>query len=72
MKGMKRQEDMTLKNELLGLVGAQYTTGENGEITPERMKPKWKQGPIVEVTGDGSKVRCHKEQYCIGTWLGPC
>ena len=42
MKGMKRQEDMTLKNELLGLVGAQYTTGENGEITPERMK-RWSQ-----------------------------
>ena len=32
------------------------------------MEPKWKQCPVVDVTGDGSKVRCHKEQYCIGTW----
>ena len=27
-----------------------------------------KQHPVVDVTGDGSKVRCCKEQYCIGTW----
>ena len=43
----------------------------SGEITPERMK-KWsqskKQYPVVGVTGDRSKVRCCKEQYCIGTW----
>ena len=41
-----------------------------GEITPERMEmePKQKQHPVVDVTGDGSKVRCCKEQYCIGTW----
>ena len=32
------------------------------------MEPKQKQHPVVEVTGDGSKVRCCKEQYCIGTW----
>ena len=42
-----------------------------GEITPERMKG-WsqskKQYPVVDVTGDGSKVRCCKEQSCIGTW----
>ena len=24
--------------------------------------------PVVVVTGDGSKVQCCKEQYCIGTW----
>ena len=30
--------------------------------------PKQKQHPVVDVTGDGSKVRCSKEQYCIGTW----
>ena len=29
---------------------------------------KQKQYPVVDVTGDGSKVRCYKEQYCIGTW----
>ena len=43
----------------------------SGEITPERMKglePKQKQYPAVDVTGDRSKVRCWKEQYCIGTW----
>ena len=43
---------------------------KNGEITPERMKrePKQKHHPVVDVTGDGSKIRCCKEQYCIGTW----
>ena len=41
-----------------------------GEITPENegMEPKQKQHPVVDVTGDGSRVRCCKEQYCIGTW----
>ena len=43
----------------------------SGEITPERMKG-WsqskKQYPVVDVTGDRSKVQCCKEQYCIGTW----
>ena len=32
------------------------------------MEPKQKQYPVVDVTGDGSKVRCCKEQYCLGTW----
>ena len=32
------------------------------------MEPKQKQHPVVDVTGDGSKVHCCKEQYCIGTW----
>ena len=43
----------------------------SGEITPERMKrteAKQKQHPAVNVTGDGSKVRCCKQQYCKGTW----
>ena len=34
----------------------------------EEMEPKQKQHPVVDVTGDGSKVRCCKGQYCIGTW----
>ena len=38
------------------------------EITPDRMKPKSKRCPVVQVTGDRSKVCCCKEQYCIGTW----
>ena len=32
------------------------------------MEPKQKQYPVVDGTGDGSKVQCYKEQYCIGTW----
>ena len=41
-----------------------------GEITPERkkMEPKQKQHPVVDVTGDRSRVRCCKKPYCIGTW----
>ena len=40
----------------------------SGEITQERMKePKQKRYPVVDVTGDRSKVQCCKEQYCIGT-----
>ena len=41
----------------------------SGEITKnEGMDPKQKEYPAVDVTGDRSKVRCCKEQYCIGTW----
>ena len=41
----------------------------SGEITPERMKGQIQsKNPVVDVTGDRSKVRCCKEQYCIGTW----
>ena len=43
----------------------------NGEITAEKNKEtesKQKQHPVVDVTGDRSKVQCCKEQYCIGTW----
>ena len=32
------------------------------------MEPKHKQYPVVDVTGDRSKVQCCKEQCCIGTW----
>ena len=40
------------------------------EIAPEEMKrlTKWKQQPLVYVSGGESKVWCYKEQYCIGTW----
>ena len=44
---------------------------KSGEIAQERMKkaePKQIQHPVAYVTGDGSKVRCGKEQYCTGTW----
>ena len=42
----------------------------SGEITRknEGMEPKQKQYPVVDMTGDRSKVQCYKEQYCIGTW----
>ena len=62
---------MTLKDELPRLVGAQYATGEkwrNNSRKNEEVELKRKQRPVVDVTGDGSKVRCWKEQYCIQTW----
>ena len=34
----------------------------------EETEPRQKQHPVVDVTGDGSKVQCCKEQYCVGTW----
>ena len=75
MNSMKRQKDRTLKDELFRSVGAQYATGDqwrNNSRKNEGMEPKQKQCPVVDVTGDGSKVRRCKEQYCIGTWmLGP-
>ena len=42
----------------------------SGKITPERIKrqSQSKNNSVVDVTGDGSKARCSKEQYCIGTW----
>ena len=67
---MKRQKDRTLKDELPRLVGAQYAAGEewrNNSRKNEEMEPKRKHCPVVDVTGDGSKVRCYEEQYCIGT-----
>ena len=48
---------------------------KSGEIAPERMKKlskNKKQHTVVDVTGDGNKVRCCKEQYCIGTWNVRC
>ena len=60
-----------MKDELPRSVGVQYATGEewrNNSRKNEEMEPKKKQHPVVDVTGDGSKVRCCKEQCCIGTW----
>ena len=71
MNSMKRQNDRILKEELPRLVGAQYATGDqrrNNSRKNEGMKPKQEQYPVVDVTGDRSKVWCCKEQYCIGTW----
>ena len=71
MNSMKRQNDRILKEELLRSVGPQYATGDqwrNNTRMNEERKPKQKQHPVVDVTGDRSKVRCCKEQYCIGIW----
>jgi len=69
MNSMKRQKNMTLKDELPGSVGAQYATGEEWRNNfRKNEEPKWKQCSVVDVTGDGSKVWGCKEKYCIGTW----
>ena len=41
---------------------------KNNSRKNEEAGPKRKRCPVVDVFGDGSKVRCCKEQYCIGTW----
>ena len=67
----EKQNDRILKEELPRSVGAQYATGDqwrNNSRQNEGMEPKQKQYPVVDVTGDRSKIRCCKEQYCIGTW----
>ena len=59
MNSIKRQIDMTLKDELLQSVGAQYASGDqwrNNSRKNEGMKPKQKQYPVVDVTGDRGKV----------------
>ena len=71
MNRMKRQKDRTLTDELPRSVGTRYATGEEWRQNcrkKEETEPKQKQHPVVDVTGDGSKVQCCKEQYCIGTW----
>ena len=73
MNSMKRQNARILKEELPRSLGAQYATGDqwrNNSRKNEGMEPKQKEYPAVHVTGDRSKVRCCKEQYCIGTWNG--
>ena len=40
----------------------------NNSRKNEGMETKQKQYPVVDVTGDRSKIRCCKEQYCIGNW----
>ena len=71
MNSMIRQNDRVLKEELPGSVGAQYATGDqwrNNYRKNEGIEPKQTQNPVVDVTGDRSKVRCYQEQYFIGTW----
>ena len=71
MEWYEKAKDMTLKDKLSRFVGAQYATGDqwrNNSKKNEGMEPKQKQHPVVDGSGDRSKVRCCKEQYCIGTW----
>ena len=59
MNSMKRQKDMTLKDELPRLVGAQYAPGEqqiNSSRRNEEAEPKCKQRPVVDVLGGENKV----------------
>ena len=61
----------TLKDELPRSVGAQCAIGDqwrNNSRKNEGMEPKQKQHSVMDGTGDRSKVRCCKEQYCRGTW----
>ena len=71
MKRQKERKSSSLKDELPRSVGAKYATGDqwrNSSRKNEEVEPKQNQHPAVDVTGDGSKVQCCKEQYCIGTW----
>ena len=73
MNSMKRQKDRTPKDELpiSRSVDVQYATRDrwrNKSRKNEEMETKQKQHPVVDVTGDGNKVQCYKEQYCTGTW----
>ena len=59
MNSMKRQKYRTLKDELSRLVDAKYATGEewrNNSRKNEETESKQKQHPVMDVTGDGSKV----------------
>ena len=60
---MKRQKERTLKDELPRSVGAECATGDqwrNNSRKNDRMEPKQKQYPVVDVTGDRSRVQCCK------------
>ena len=59
VNSMKRQKDMTLRDELPRSVGAQYATRQewrNSSRKNEDAEPKQKQHPVMDVTGDGSEV----------------
>ena len=65
MNSMKRQNDRLPKEQLPRSLGAQYATEDqwrNNSRKNEGMKPKQKQYPVVDVTGDRSKVQCSKDR----------
>ena len=65
---------MTLKDESSRSEGVQYATGgkwrriTNSPRKNEATGPKQKWHSVADVSGDESKIRCCKEQYCIETW----
>ena len=67
MNSMKRQYDRIPKEELPRSLGAQYATGDqrrNNYRKNKGMEPKQKQYPVVDVTGDRSKIRCYRNLEC--------
>ena len=67
MNSMKRQKDITLKDELPRAIGVQYTAGEewrNSSRKNEETKPKQKHCPAMDVTGDERKVWCFWTILC--------
>ena len=68
MNSMKRQKDRTLKDELPRCPVCYWRQWRNNSRKNEGIESRQKQHPVVDVTGDRSKVRCCQEQYCIGTW----
>ena len=68
MNSMRRQNDRIPKEVLPRSVGAQYATGDqwrNNSRKNEGMEPKQNQYPVVDGTGDRSKVRCCKEKSLV-------
>ena len=68
---MKRQKDMTLKDELPRSISAQYAIGEEQRNSSRRngeAESKRKQDPAMDVSCGKSKAQCCNEQYCIETW----
>ena len=66
----EKAKNKTLKDELPRLVGAQYATGNQWREYSrknEETEPKQKLHPTVDVIGDGSKIQCYNEQYCLET-----
>ena len=63
MNNMKRQKDMTLKDELIRMVDAHNSIGadwRNSSRKNEEAEPKLKQCPVMDVSGGDSKARCLK------------
>ena len=64
INSMKMQKGMTLKDELPKSVCTHYATGiewRNSSRRNEDAEPKWKQCPVVDVSGGKSEIQCCKE-----------